>query len=50
MTLTEIGKEGFGVTVAPVFTAANDALTLTLTGDTTTIGWHAVVKMNMVVG
>ena len=50
VTLTEIGKEGFGVTVAPVFTAANDALTLTLTGDTTTIGWHAVVKMNMVVG
>ena len=50
VTLTEIGKEGFGVSVAPVFTAANDALTLTLTGDTTTIGWHAVVKMNMVVG
>ena len=50
VTLTEIGKEGFGVPVAPVFTAANDALTLTLTGDTTTIGWHAVVKMNMVVG
>jgi len=50
VTKTKVASEG--ITTADIaFTAANDALTLKVTGEAAkTINWHAVIEANQVVG